>query len=156
MYMAINTVTHLFYHSSTTRFDVADSEHCVTLLTTEDYPIHCGRSHSFDVWLLSVSICDYGTPPQLVNSSSKIPLRTSIDEFLRYFLSQSVITQSVSDLCSQSQHGTCIHVQKNHVTIIYKQKQYLLALVKERRKAIRKNTEETKRKENDRKKEYWA
>ena len=32
----------------------------------------------------------------------------------------------------------------------------ILALAKERRKAIIKNTEETKRKENDRKKEYWA
>ena len=29
--------------------------------------------------------------------------------------SQSVITQSVSHLCSQSQHGT--YVQKNHITI---------------------------------------
>ena len=32
----------------------------------------------------------------------------------------------------------------------------ILALAKERRKAIIKNTEETKRKQNDRKKEYWA
>ena len=32
----------------------------------------------------------------------------------------------------------------------------ILALVKERRKPIRKNTEETKRKETDRKKEYWV
>ena len=70
------------------------------------------------------------------------------------FKSQSVITQSVTDICSQSQHGTCIHVQKSHVTI-YKT-ETILALAKERRKAIRKNTEETKRKENDRKKEYWA
>ena len=67
-------------------------------------------------------------------------------------LSQSVITQSVSHLCSQSQHGT--YVQKNHITI-YKT-ETILALAKERRKGIRKNTEETKRKENDQKKEYWA
>ena len=47
-----------------------------------------------------------------------------------------------------------LHVQKNHVTI-YKT-ETILALAKEIRKAIGKNTEETKRKENDRKKEYWA
>ena len=32
--------------------------------------------------------CELGTPSELVNSSSKTP-RTSIDGFLRYFLSQS-------------------------------------------------------------------
>ena len=53
-------------------------------------------------------------------------------------------------------YGTCIHVQKNHTCHYNYKTETILALAKERRKAIRKNTEETTTKENDRKKEYWA
>ena len=124
LYMAVKYCNHICYTAP------RNAVRCSGLRTPRDYvgrlyPIRCGCSHCFDVWRLLVLAwdcywhseicCNLGTPPELFNSSSKTP-RTSKDEFLRYFLSQSH-----SPFLTYA-HKHNLHAQKN--CVYRKQKQY--------------------------------
>ena len=100
MYMAINTATHLFYRASTTRFDVADSEHCI-ILTTED----CIK---FIVVVHTVLMCGYALASDLlllmsrhISTLNHLPSADTCLTRTRtviYWLSVPAITDSASKL----------------------------------------------------------